>query len=265
MVLTNPLFYSDWRAMILAAGFGTRLKPLTEQMPKPLVTVAGVPMLTFALNRLRQLKPHTLVINGHHLAPQLKNFIDENVFGFRRLEYIFEPSILDTGGGIRNAARFLTGPFFITVNADVITDIPLVSAVSQHLRSGALVTMLLHDYPRYNQVEVDSRGCIRCFGRGQAVPGNRLLAYTGIQICSPRLLALLARETRSAFSLITFYQRLLAAGRFDIRAHVVDPENGCYWRDLGTHADLAALANDLSQTPGLQHRLLVNSGNGLTR
>ncbi|MCK5916181.1 MAG: NTP transferase domain-containing protein, partial [Deltaproteobacteria bacterium] len=59
--------------MILAAGFGTRLKPLTERLPKPLITVAGVPMLTLVLNRLRPLKPHTLVINGHHLSAQLEN------------------------------------------------------------------------------------------------------------------------------------------------------------------------------------------------
>ena len=244
--------------MILAAGFGSRLKPLTEQIPKPLVPVAGVPMLTSAVHRLRALKPQILVINSHHLAPQLADFIDENISGLRRLEFIYEPSILDTGGGIRNAAGFLDGSFFITVNADIITDIPLAPLVSRHLRSRALVTMLLHDRPRYNQVEVDSRGSVCGFGRVNPAAGNRLLAYTGIQVCSPLLLELMAREPSGAFALIPFYQRLLAAGRTDIKAHVVDTGKSFYWRDLGTFADLAALENDFRKTPDLRRRLGLN-------
>jgi NDP-sugar pyrophosphorylase family protein len=250
-----PLFYPDWRAMILAAGFGTRLKPLTEQVPKPLVKVAGVPMLKLTLNRLRELKPGTLVVNGHHLSGQIKDFLQERNSGFRRLEYVFEPAILDTGGGILNAARFLDGPFFVTLNADIVTDISLFQAVSQHLQSRALVTMVLHERPRYNQVEVDAEGRIRGFGGGLTGSANRLLAYTGIQICSPLLLALMAREKVPAFSLITFYKRLLGAGRLDIRAHIVDTENHFYWRDLGTHDDLAAVANDLRQDKTLARRL----------
>lgn len=255
MTKKSPLFYSDWRAMILAAGFGTRLKPLTEQKPKPLIEVAGVPMLGLALNRLRKLNPGTLVVNGHHLSGQVENFLVENSSGFRKLEYVFEPAILDTGGGICNAARFLDGPFFVTVNADIVTDISLPRAVSQHLQSRALVTMLLHEKARYNQVEVDAQGCIRSFGGVMTKSGNRLLAYTGIQVCSPLLLALMAREKVSAFSLITFYKRLLVAGRLDIRAHIVDTEKHFYWRDLGTHEDLAAVTNDLRQDKTLACRL----------
>jgi NDP-sugar pyrophosphorylase family protein len=250
-----PLFYPDWRAMILAAGFGIRLKPLTEQTPKPLIEVAGVPMLKLALNRLRKLKPGTLVVNGHHLSGQIENFLYKNRSGFRQLKYLFEPEILDTGGGICNAAGFLNGPFFITLNADIVTDISLHQAVFHHLRSRALVTMVLHERVRYNQVEVDAEGRIRGFGGGLMGSGNRLLAYTGIQICSPLLLALMAREQVPAFSLITFYKRLLSAGRIDIRAHIVDTENNFYWRDLGTHDDLAAVANDLRQDRALSRRL----------
>ena len=250
-----PLFYPDWRAMILAAGFGTRLKPLTEQIPKPLIEVAGVPMLKLALNRLRKFKPGTLVVNGHHLSGQVENFLYKNSSGFRQLKYLFEPDILDTGGGICNAARFLDGPFFVTVNADIVTDISLAQAVSQHLQSRALVTMILHGRPRYNQVAVDSNGRIRGFGGELTGSEYRLLAYTGIQICSPLLLALMTREKVSAFSLITFYKRLLAAGRLDIRAHIVDTENHFYWRDLGTHDDLTAVADDLCQDEALGRRL----------
>lgn len=250
-----PLFYPDWRAMILAAGFGTRLKPLTELTPKPLIEIAGVPLLKLGLNRLRKLKPEILVVNGHHLSGQIENFLHKNRSGFRQLKYLFEPEILDTGGGIYNAAGFLDGSFFVTVNADIVTDISLFRAVSQHLQSRALVTMVLHKRVRYNQVEVESSGRIRGFGGTLTGSENRLLAYTGIQICSPLLLALMAREKVSAFSLISFYKRLLAAGRLDIRAHIVDTENHFYWRDLGTHDDLAAVADDLRRDKTLAGRL----------
>ena len=256
----NPLFYSDWRAMILAAGFGTRLKPLTERRPKPLIEVAGVPMLSLALNRLRRLKPRVLVVNGHHLSAQLEGFLDRRKTGFRRLEYIFEPEILDTGGGILNAASFLDGPFFITVNADIVSDIPLAPAVIRHLKSGALVTMLLHDCSRYNQIEVNPQGKILRFASDRTCDGNRLLAYTGMQICSPLLLELMAREPAASFSLIAFYRRLLAVGRADIRAHVVDTKKSFYWRDLGTHDDLAEFEHDLYSDATLASRLGAAAG-----
>jgi len=239
----------------LAAGFGTRLRPLTESTPKPLVKVAGVPMLTLALNRLRRLKPRILIVNGHHLSVHLEKYLRQSDSGFRQLEYVFESSILDTGGGIFNAARFLNGPFFVTLNADVATDIDLLPAVVSHLRRDSLVTMILHDNSRYNQVEVDLQNCICGFGRERARPGNRLWAYTGIQICSPRIFALMARERERSFSLIAFYRRLLGAGRRDLGAHIVDTEKKYYWRDLGTHDELAALEKDLSGDLTLADRL----------
>ena len=256
MSIRNPLLLPGWRAMILAAGFGTRLKPLTDRVPKPLVQVAGVPMLALTLNRFRKLKPHTLVVNGHHLSSQLDSFLQKSAAGFKRVEYLYEPQILDTGGALRNASRYLRGPFFVTTNADVVTDISLKAAVVQHLKRGSLVTMLMHDRERYNQVEVDSAGRIRGFGCVRAEFENRLLAYTGIQICAPLLLDLMARESASEpFSLIVFYRRLLAAGRDDIVGYEVDTKEQNYWRDLGTKEDLMAMEKDLNHNSGLAGRL----------
>ena len=253
----NPLFRSEWRAMILAAGFGTRLKPLTDRLPKPLVPVAGMPMLAFSLERFRKLKPRIMVVNGHHLSDQMEAFLRQSAHGFLRTEYLYEPLILDTGGAIRNASRYLRGPFFVTTNADVVSDIPLSEAVVQHLRRRSLVTMLLHDRARYNQVEVDPMGRIRGFGHSRPASGNRVLAYTGIQICSPLLLDLMERESIHPFSLIAFYRRLLTAGRLDIVSHFVDTRDDYYWRDLGTPGDLIAIEHDLARNASLAERLGV--------
>ena len=257
MSSTNPLFLPGWRAMILAAGFGTRLKPLTDRLPKPLVPIAGMPMLEFSLKRLRKLKPRILVVNGHHLSGQLEDFLRQSSDGFQRIEYLYEPLILDTGGAIRNASRYLRGPFFVTTNADVVSDISLFEAVGQHLKRRSLVTMLLHDRDRYNQVEVDPAGRIIGFGRSRPASGNRILAYTGIQICSPLLLDLMARESACPFSLIAFYSRLLAAGRLDIVSHVVNTRDNYYWRDVGTPDDLVAIEHDLANHADLAARLGV--------
>ena len=249
---------SGWRAMILAAGFGTRLKPLTDRLPKPLVPIAGMPMLELSLKRFRKLKPRILVVNGHHLSDQVEAYLRQSSHGFLRTEYLHEPLILDTGGAICNASRYLRGgSFFVTTNADVVSDIPLREAVAQHLKRRSLVTMLLHDRDRYNQVEVDSAGRIIGFGCCQPASGNRILAYTGIQICSPLLLDLMARESGRPFSLIAFYRRLLVAGRLDIVSHIVDTRDNYYWRDVGTPDDLVAIEHDLAHNAGLAARLGV--------
>ena len=215
-------------------------------------------MLELSLRRFRKLKPRVLVVNGHHLSDQVESFLWQSAQGFLRTEYLFEPTILDTGGGICNASRYLRGgPFFVTTNADIVSDIPLCEAVAQHLKCGSLVTMLLHDRYRYNQVEVDLAGRIIGFGRTRPAFGNRILAYTGIQICSPLLLDLMARESARTFSLIAFYRRLLATGRSDIVSYIVDTKNNYYWRDVGTPDDLVAIEHDLASDAGLAERLGV--------
>jgi len=237
--------------MILAAGFGTRLRPLTERMPKALVPVGGQPLIQRCLDYFRTLRPGLLLVNGHHHAGQLAVFLDSKVAGYRRFRFIHEPEILDTGGALRNASPLVQGDFLVTVNVDIVSDISPLDALASHLRNRALVTMILHDHPRYNQVEVDAVGRIVAFGRRRPRPGNRLLAYTGIQICSPTLLALLRRCRQDVFPLIPFYQRLLDHGRRDLLAHVVDTRYKFYWRDVGTPQDLAACEADFAARPGL--------------
>jgi mannose-1-phosphate guanylyltransferase len=241
--------------MILAAGFGTRLRPLTQSRPKALVEAGGVSLLAAHLERLRPLKPNCLLVNGHYRVDQLKAFLAQNIVGWRDFRLLVEEPILETGGALKNAAPFVRGAFLVTVNVDAATDLSPALVVADYYRRPSLATLLLHDEPRFNQVEVDPESRIIAFGRRRAAPGNRLLAYTGIQLCSPLLLQMLACEKATAFPLIPFYQRLLAAGRRDLRAVVVASGQDYYWRDIGTPDELAALETDLYNRPGLARRM----------
>ncbi len=241
--------------MILAAGFGTRLRPLTEHLPKALVPVAGQPLLGLWLERLRPLKPAALLVNGHYRVEQLEAFLATSAAGFREVRLLREAPILDTGGGLRRAMAFARGRFLATVNVDVVSDLSPALALDRYRREKALVTMILHDHPRYNQVEVDDGGRITAFGLSRPRPGRRLLAYTGIQVCSPRLFRLLQRCPEPVFPLVPFYQRLLDSGRRDLLARVMDGDENYYWRDVGTPGDLEALENDLAARPELARRL----------
>ena len=257
-IISRPAPFRDLSGgslMILAAGFGTRLRPLTEHLPKALVPVAGMPLLELWLRRLRPLKPATLLVNGHYRVTQLEGYLAAAAYGFREVRLLREDPILDTGGGLKRALAFARGPFLATVNVDAVTDISPVLALPRHFLTRALVTMILHDSPRYNQVEVDDCGRITAFGLKRARPGRRLLAYTGLQVCSPRLFHLLRRRPEAVFPLVPFYQRLLAAGRRDLRVCVVDTADKFYWRDAGTPGDLEALEEDLRTRPGLARRL----------
>ncbi|MBW1645739.1 MAG: NTP transferase domain-containing protein [Deltaproteobacteria bacterium] len=242
---------SDWAAMVLAAGFGTRLRPLTLATPKPLIPVANQPLLSLVLRYLDQWAPGRLVVNGHHLADQLDAYLRRCPWR-HKLYFSRENEILGTGGGIRAAADWLRGKdFFVTINSDLVTDIDLRPVIAAHMNSRALATLVMHDCPRFNRVLV-AGGRVRSF---RAAGEGQQLAYTGIQVCSPRLLTCLAAAGDGFVSLIEVYERLLATGEELLAVHVLPP-GGYYWRDLGTAADYLAVHRDLAARPSLAARVL---------
>ncbi len=256
IIFRSPPALAANSLLLLAAGLGTRLRPLTADRPKALVEVAGVPLLAAQLNRLRSSRPRQLLINAHYRADRLESFLKgAPVAGWRSFRLLQETQLLDTGGALKRAAFLVRGEALVTVNVDIASDLHPALVVAEQRRRPALATLLLHDYPRYNQVEVATDGRIVAFGRRRAASGNRLLAYTGIQVCASLLLSLLRREPETVFPLIPFYQRLLASGRRDLRAVVVAADSDYYWRDIGTPAELAALERDLEQRPDLARRL----------
>ena len=145
------------RAMILAAGRGNRLRPLTDSIPKPLLEVAGQPMIAFPLKLIRDAGIEEVVINVHHLGAQIRSaFGDGRSYGVR-ITYSEEDPILDTGGGIAAVREFLSGDTFVVLNADTFIDIRLGDVIAFHRAHEGLATMVLRPDPdaaRYGLIEI---------------------------------------------------------------------------------------------------------------
>jgi mannose-1-phosphate guanylyltransferase len=175
--------------MILAAGFGTRLRPLSYELPKPIVPVLGRPLCSYNMEFLFQAGIREFVLNLHR-QPKL---IQQRVSGWAGkkigVKYTVEPEILGTGGGIWNARNFLSGGTFVTANSDTVIRFPFASALAYHRKKQALVTLVLFPDPekRYPPVWIDQEGRITGFGN-VAGDGTRSGFYTGFQILEPELL-----------------------------------------------------------------------------
>ncbi len=213
------------KAMILAAGLGTRLRPLTLDRPKALMPVANKPMIDHVIDYLKRFGVKRVIVNAHHHHQQILKHLDGGKpFGLPVAVRV-EREILGTGGGIQNTADFWDNAPFVVINGDIFTDIDLTAAYRDHLSLGSLVTMLLHDRAPFNQVLVDKDLNVLHIATAPQ-PGR--LAFTGIHIISP---ALLDHLPEGPSSIIDAYQRLIAEGHHAIRAHVSEAH---HWRDIGT-------------------------------
>jgi len=242
------------KAMILAAGLGTRLRPLTDDRPKALVEINGRTLLEITLSRLRKFGVSEVIINVHHFADMVVEYLKANHNFGMRIDVSREDILLDTGGGLKKAAHFFVeGPNrpeepFIVHNVDVLSTIDLQRMVQFHNENQALATLAVHDRKttRYLLFDDQRQLCGRRTGSESPElvrPSQQLqaLAFSGIHVISPRLLGMLTEDT--AFSIITSYMRL-AAHDEKILAFRSD---GYYWRDLGSPENVAQAAQDLKR------------------
>ena len=233
------------KAMVFAAGRGTRLQPLTDTRPKALVEVAGRTLLEHVLRRLVEAGVTEAIVNLHHLGGQIPPFLEKHKhFGLRRVVYSQEPVLLDTGGGLKQAAWFFDGgnPFLVH-NVDVLSDIDLGGLLAAHRNSGALATLAVMARTTERPLYFDTDG--RLVGRCTSEKGDEFvqmphgrtesLGFCGIQAVSPAIFGKMS-ET-GAFPLAEAYLRLAGAGEA-ILAHRVD---GAKWRDCGRTEDLRPL------------------------
>lgn len=241
------------KAMILAAGLGTRLRPLTDDRPKALVEVDGRTMLEIALTRLRACGVGEAIVNAHHFADQIVDYLAAHRNFGMRIEVSRESDLLDTGGGLKKAAPFFLGKGgldvpFILHNVDVLSTIDLKRMMRFHAEQGALATLAVQERKTSRYLLFDGHGqlCGRRAGEdGQpemARPAAQVqaLAFSGIHILSPRIFALLSAQ--GAFSIIAAYLRLAAQGE-RIAAFRADEY---YWRDLGRPESVAQAARDIA-------------------
>ncbi|MFP4225595.1 MAG: sugar phosphate nucleotidyltransferase [Desulfobacterales bacterium] len=215
------------KALILAAGYGTRLRPYTTIRPKPLFPVNGEPVLGRLIDRLITAGCTGIIINTHHLADQIAAFIEGAAFPVPVMTR-YEPSILGTGGAIRNAADFLDGAPFLVINSDIVTDLDLDAVYAYHCRHDWPATLVMHHHPAFNSVVVDNGQFIRSFAAERLSETDALLAFTGIQVLDSRILSFI--PPKQTVSSIAVYQSLLDKG-LPIKAYVPPP---FYWKDIGT-------------------------------
>ncbi|MCF6177447.1 MAG: phosphotransferase [Victivallaceae bacterium] len=218
-------------AIVLAAGFGTRLRPLTDLMPKPLVPVCNIPLLENVLLNLTAAGIDKVAVNTHHLAEQMNDFVAESVFS-QQVELFHEPEILGTGGPLINARELLKQtPFFLLHNSDILTDMDLRQLCETHQQSGNKVTMALIDGPE-NKVCLTSDGRIHdILGRlGRAPAESQKLTYSGMMVLSPEIFNWLPQEPCNC-SIITAVLKLMEVEPEAVGAFL---PGEIYWNDLGT-------------------------------
>jgi NDP-sugar pyrophosphorylase family protein len=230
------------KAMILAAGLGTRLRPLTNTVPKPLLPVLGTPLIVWNLLLLKRHGFRDVIINLHHLSPLIEQALGNgSKFGLRII-YSHEPMILGTGGGIKQAEPYFSGEPVLVVNGDTLFELDLDALCAFHRTSQAAATLVLREDPNAAQwglVEVgeDHRiATITGKGIANAVP-TRPRMFAGIHILHPRLLREVPKGVAS--SIIDPYVAAIARGEsvlgYDLKG---------YWSDIGTAERYAQAEQD---------------------
>ncbi len=213
------------KAMILAAGLGTRLLPFSETTPKPLFTIAGRPILDRIICSLQSAGCEAVIINTHHLHRKIEAYISGQNYEIP-VYTRYEPVILGTGGAIKNVADFWDHRPFMVINSDIFTDIDLRAVYAYHLSHSCPASLVLYDDPAFNTVSIDSEGFVSEFRN--PTPGNAQLTFTGIQVIAPEILAYIKPGLFS--DIIEAYRNLMSEGK-KIKAFV---SKNFFWNDLGT-------------------------------
>jgi len=231
------------QAFILAAGYGERLRPVTDHIPKPLLPVLGRPVIEIVIERLESLSVDSIGINVHHNPEMFLRWIATSPYT-GKIRLFHEKTILGTGGALRNAAEFLGRSAFIVHNADILSDINLETLAEEHFSSGNTVTLAAHNYEKFNNLLIDCAGILNNVGKAEVEPASGLhkIAFTGIAIYSPDFLDFIPEGYSSV---VDAWLKALASGK---KIGTVD-FSGCTWTDIGTPAAyVSAVFEELKKT-----------------
>jgi aminoglycoside/choline kinase family phosphotransferase len=228
------------KAMILAAGYGTRLRPYTNHTPKPLFSIAGRPLLDQIIRRLQQAGCNAVIINTHHLHRQIEAFVADQHYSLE-VYTRHEPQILGTGGAIKNVSDFWDNQPFMVINADIVVDLDLAAIYNEHCRRQPPATLVLCDDPIFNSVTVEQNKWITGFSdpsRDGDQTTESLLTFTGVQVLDPLVLDYIPAGT--PYSSIDAFKKILVQGKK--LAAIVVPKYR--WQDIGTPASYRRAAID---------------------
>ena len=230
------------KAMILAAGIGSRLRPLSTIRPKPLFPIYATPLLGMLIKQLQEAGVKDIVVNSHHLNGHITSYLKKNTPSGLTITHSYEADLLGTAGALKKVEDSWNDSPFIVTNGDIIHTIDLKTAYQHHNESGNLATLVLHDYPRYNQVEIDHNGTILGIREKRVKNSSattRKVAFTGIHIISPQLLE--AIPSHGYVDIISIYLELIARGE-KVCGYQVDNH---YWLDIGTPHDYHRIHQDI--------------------
>lgn len=234
--------------MIFSAGLGTRLRPLTDDRPKALVEVGGVPLIDLQLQRLRYYGFTDVVVNVHHFADKLQAHVLGRDYGLRVHVSDERDLLLDTGGGLKKAAAFFPEDAHVFIcNVDVVSDLDPDALMDAHARGGALATLALRNRPTDRLLVVDEEMRLRGWKnmksgetKGEVREEFRALAFSGQQVVSAELFPLMRHS--GVFSIIDTYLDLAATGRV-----MGWMDDSAIWMDVGKPAELEVAAGLLDR------------------
>jgi N-acetyl-alpha-D-muramate 1-phosphate uridylyltransferase len=213
------------KAMILAAGFGTRLKPLTDNLPKALVPFGNEPMINYQIKKLKEFGFSEIVINAHHFTDKIINYFNKNSFGIK-INVIEEEIILGTGGGILNAKKYFEKEdSFLVINVDVFTDFDFSKLIIFHKSKTPLASIAVQKRKTKRYLEFDKDMKLLCRQNENSEKEN-LYAFNGIHIISNKIF------TDRKIEYLDIFDLYLDMINQDEKVFGFDVEN-CEFRDLG--------------------------------
>lgn len=239
------------KAMVLAAGQGTRLRPITDSVPKALVPVAGRPMVEYALLLLRHYGIREIVINLHHFGAQIENYLGDGSRLGVQIVYSHEVELLDTGGGLLKAKPFLQDSAFIVINTDALIDLNLSELIDFHRLRRAAATLVLRPDPeadRYGSMDIDAQGRIQRFLTSEiktkSAGPTRKLMFTGVQLLEPKIFDFMegAGAAEKFSTTRQTYPRMLLADE-PLFGYCFDG----FWQDLGTRERIEQAEQSLAR------------------
>jgi mannose-1-phosphate guanylyltransferase len=226
------------QAFVLGAGLGTRLRPLTEDLPKPLIPIFQKPLVTFVLDHLIEAGMKSFVINTHHLADAFRQFFADGKYRGCEVRFRHEPEILGTGGGIKNIESLLGDEPFVVYSGDILTDIDLKPLLTEHTRAGNDVTLSLRETSLGKDIAIDGRRVIDIENRyGHAGRYD----FAGISVWTPAIFKRI--PAGQSVSFIPFLREWIGEGG---KIGAVVAEEG-KWFNIGSRREYLAVHRSISE------------------